>query len=280
MKLTQATSNTPVVTSSAVSRPGKGSPNFRRLRWWFVAALLPWALAGNSAESLAAVIAYDTASNNPPYVNNQTFIGLNGGTGFTAWTQAAGVATEAEVAFTNPEFVLFPSDTTRVEVRRSLVNTLAVGETFSILDFATQSGSGANDAGLELVVGGSVDAILEWDGDSWLWATFGTGSTGSGDSNISNTTLSSVSFTRTNTNAYSLTVSAGASSWITSGSFASASNTGLTAIYVSSQDGADVAFSTLQVVPEPSTYAMLFAGGMTAAGAAIRRRRRQAVSAS
>jgi hypothetical protein len=37
---------------------------------------------------------------------------------------------------------------------------------------------------------------------------------------------------------------------------------------------------SFQAVPEPSTYAMLFAGGMTAAGAAIRRRRRQAAPAS
>jgi hypothetical protein len=130
---------------------------------------------------------------------------------------------------------------------------------------------------LELVVGGSVDAVLEWDGNSWFWATFGAGSTGSGDSNISSTTLSSVSFTRTDTNAYSLTVSAGASNWIATGSFAS--STGLTEITVLSQNGSDVAFSTLQVVPEPSAYAMLFAGGLTAACAAVRRRRRQAALA-
>ena len=127
MKLTQATSKTPVVTSSAVSRPGKGSPEFRRLRWWFVAALLPWALAGNSAESLAAVIAYDTASDTSEYTVGSTFIGLDGGTGFTAWTQGAGTTTEAVVAFnTNTEFVLFPAATARVEVSRPLANTLAV----------------------------------------------------------------------------------------------------------------------------------------------------------
>lgn len=279
MKLTQATSKTPVVTSSAVSRPGKGSPNFRRLRWWLVAALLPWALAGNSAESLAAVIAYDTAAN---YADNATFIGEDGGTGFGNWVGVAGTDGQALVEFSSTRFVLNPTDgSNSVTVFRPLDIQLAVGETFSVLGFTVQSGSPTNAAALQFDVGSTGQGDLIWNtsANGWEWIAFQ--GTGSANTLITSEQLSSVSFTRTADNAYSLTVSAsGFTDFTTSGSFAGIS-TGITDMRVFAQSANNaVSFSTLQVVPEPSTYAMLFAGGLTAAGAAIRRRRRQAASAS
>jgi lipid-binding SYLF domain-containing protein len=53
----------------------------------------------------------------------------------------------------------------------------------------------------------------------------------------------------------------------------------ITEVGFRAENGATLEFNNLQVVPEPSTYAMLVAGGLTAFGAAVRRRRRQAALA-
>jgi hypothetical protein len=211
------------------------------------------------------------------YTANATFVGEDKGFGFGLWTLNQGQNGEAEAALTPQKFLLFPTATNTVEVRRALDSAIKEGETFSIIDFATQTGSTSGSAELTLNAGSSGTGILVWDGSNWAWSTVG--GTGDGTSTIASEVLSRIDYTRTGSATYTLKLTGtGGSDWTTSGSLSTSGNSGLSNFWVESNNGYDVAFTTLQVVPEPSTYAILVAGGLTAIGAAVRRRRRQAAS--
>jgi hypothetical protein len=260
--------------------PRDGPGHVRYCRWLGVLVLSLVATV-KSSETLAETIsAFDTGTN----YGSGTFIGQNGGSGFDSWLRipnSSGTQSSDAQAQEAAGTFLLTSGTTAapiaISVDRSFSGgSLAVGATCSILEFLTQTGSTAGAAGITLFLDGTNNAALSWNGTGWTWNL--PNGTGGGVSSLTDLALSRVDFTRTGLNSYSLTLTSASGSDSFSGSFGQ-TTAGIDSVVISANHGYSVDFTTLQVVPEPSTYAMLIVGGLTAVGAAVRRRRRQAASA-
>jgi hypothetical protein len=229
-----------------------------------VAAVVGWLSNGHVH---AAVIASDTASN---YTANANLSNLDGGFGYQPWQIFGSTTGTAVVNSTSTNFVATHTSGGSFLVSRDFDNPLGVGETSSILSFST-SGTGV---AIGWDVSTAIDLYFFWDGSRWVWSDRGSNT----NTNISSLTSLSMSFLRTGPSSYVATLSDGGTPFsVTATSTGSAGVVGH-AISISTPTSS-VTFNGLQVVPEPSTYAMLVAGGLTAFGAAGRRRRRQAALA-
>ncbi len=218
----------------------------------------------------AAIIAQDSASD-VAYTSGQSFIGLDGGTGFAAWSLEGG-STGTNTIAAGPVFSVTESGGTQIEATRPFDAALGVGETFSVL-MASTNANATSEAAILLFAGSFQQAVLYYDPSGWGFND-GTGGTTTNETGTSNLLFS---FTRTGATSYSMSFGGHSRTGNISGG--GNPTAAITEVGFRAQNGATLEFNNLQVVPEPSTCAMLFAGGMSAVGAAVRRRRRQAVSA-
>jgi hypothetical protein len=213
------------------------------------------------------LIASDNASNNPPYTaGGLNLININGGSGFQAWTAPPTDGT-AQIA-NGPVFEVKASGVTAFALIRPFTGTLNQGDTFSALLVSTDP-SNAFDAEIILYASGVQGPVVYWNGSEWGWSdgqtVFGA-STG-----VTSTSNIPFSYAVTSPTTYSMSFG----TYSTTGTL----DPGISEVGFRVANGTTMQVNSLQIVPEPSTYAMLLAGGMAAVGAAIRRRRRHAASA-
>lgn len=230
-----------------------------------VVAVVGWLSIGHVH---AAVIASDTASNYSPNVNLSN---LDGGFGYQPWQVFGSTTGTAVVNSTSTNFVATHTSGGSFIVSRDFDNTLGVGETSSILSFSTSTSGTGVAIGWD--VSSAIDLFFFWDGSRWVWSDRGNNT----NTNISSLTNLSMSFFRTGPSSYVATLSDGGTPFSVTAT--SSGSAGVVGYAIDISNLSSVTFNGLQVVPEPSTYAMLLAGGLTAFGAAFRRRRRQAALA-
>lgn len=229
-----------------------------------------------SATAKAAVIASDNAGNYPSSTTyTQASPPPNNGTGFT-WTAASNTTmTIATTGLTSLGSKYFSIPYRAEGSNAIMVNapgSLSIGDTFSVLLAATDSPTGFMGVGFSNI-------LLERSGGSSFWI-FST-NRGVTDSNttvqFAANTAVTYSLQRTSSSAYTLSLTDGTTSWSQSVTPSSPDSLGFDFYYnAGPTSGNELGFNNLQIqsVPEPSTYAMLIAGGLAMGGAAMRRRRR------
>jgi len=247
-------------------------------RW--VPLLVALVLGGLSQRALAQVtLASDNASNNPPY-SGSTFVGLDGGFGFQAWTssgQGNGGSYLGSTGLGSTSFGVYSGGNAgnSFNVYRKFENPLGLGEKFSVQFQPTSIDSGGS-VGVLLYVSGVQRGSFYFNGgeSNWGWND-GAGGT---NTNPGFSGAVQLGITRTGNNTFSLDLVQGGTQTI-SGTFTGGGNpvsSGIDEVgFFSYQQGAgqNFGFNNLQIVPEPSTYVMAaFAAAMCGLHAVRRRR--------
>ena len=270
-----------------------------------IAAFLPQvcalALLGICPQTASAqVIASDNAGNS---AYTTTFVGVDGGTGFAAWTAGTPGANSGTYLGTTglgaTTFGIYSGNTGSMSVYRKFDNALRLasggnpGDTFR-LDLGYTGVSSPNGRiGINLYSAGQWRLNFEFAGGDNVWRvkdnTGGSyeatnigwaGGTGWGDA-APDTLGSTLTFALTrggNANEYKLDISQGLATFSTGSAFYTAGS-GATSIdeveiYTNSQ-GADqnVGFNNLEIIPEPSSASLI---GLGLAGLVALRKTRKA----
>lgn len=232
--------------------------------------------------SLAASVFALTASDNSGNYSG-TFIGLNQGTGFNAWSGSAtggGGNYIGGSGLSASSFAIYSGGGVgnSYQATRPFSTAMNVGDNFTVQLGYTGVVNGG-EIGMNLFSGGSFRLGFKFIGGQSSWvlndggSDFSTGIPWGGGN--PGTTLN-YSFTRGTGNGYSINLSQGAQTY-NGNNYVSAS--GIMSIdsvqfYSSAQGGGEnLGFNNLQVIPEPSTYTLL---GLSAAAfvARVLRRRR------
>lgn len=224
-----------------------------------------------------------TASDNSGNYSG-TFIGLNQGTGFNAWSGSAtggGGNYIGASGLSASSWAIFSGGDAgnSYQATRPFSAAMSIGDIFTLQLGYTGVANGG-EIGINLFSGGSFRLGFKFIGGSSGWvindggSDFGSGISWAGGS--PGTTLN-YSVTRGTGNDYALNISQGAQSY-------TGNNTGTSGVmsidsvqFYSSAQGVseNVGFDNLSVtVPEPSTYALLALSGIAFGGYVIRRRRR------
>jgi hypothetical protein len=207
--------------------------------------------------------------------------GSNGGVGFGAWTLSTqtpdGGFAGSYIGGTgvgDPAFGIFAGDSTTalsIADRPFTGGALASGQTFSVKLGNTTDNFG--EIGFQFLSGQSVRWTLKHTSGQTAWQiNDGENDFGSGQNFVVNTPLT-LSFTYNGGNSYSYTFGNGVGENFTANNDLS----DLTGVRFYNRDqggGQNFGFNDLQVVPEPSTYALLALSGIAFGGYVIRRRRR------
>jgi hypothetical protein len=213
-----------------------------------------------------------------------TFIGLNNGTGFNAWTGsgtggggnyigASGLSASSWAIFSGG------ASGNSYEATRPFSTAMAVGDTFTAQLGYTSVQAGGGQIGINLFSGGAFRLGFKFFGGGSNWqlndggSDFVTGLTFAGGA--PGTTIN-FAFTRNAGNGYGLNISQGAQTYIDPTMTSTSGTMSIDSVqfYSAAQgDGNNLGFNNLSVVPEPSTYALL-ALGAAALGARVIRRRR------
>lgn len=246
--------------------------------------LLIAAVASIALSSGAFALEASDSSTNSTY-SGGTFIGLNGGTGFNAWT-GSGTGSGGNYiggsGLSASSWAIFSGGGAgnSYQATRPFSEAMAVGDTFSFQLGYTGVASGGGEIGINLFSGGSFRLGFKFLGGASEWvlndggSDFGTGISWAGGS--PGTTMN-YSLTRGTGNNYTINLSQGAQSY-NGTNFTAASGVmsiDSVQIYSSAQGGGEnVGFNNLNVVPEPSTYALLALSAAAFGAHVIRRRRR------
>lgn len=224
-----------------------------------------------------------TASDNSGNYST-TFIGLNQGTGFNAWTGSGtggGGNYIGGSGLSASSFAIYSGGSTgnSYQATRPFSTAMSVGDVFSVNLGNTGVDTGG-EIGINLFSGGNFRLGFKFIGgqNNWLindgGSDFSSGLTWQGGN--PGTTLA-FSFTRGAGNVYSINLVQGAESYNGNNYTSSSGEMSIDSVqfYSSAQGGGqNLGFNNLSVVPEPSTYALLGMSAMGMAGYMIRRRRR------
>jgi len=223
-----------------------------------------------------------TASDNSGNYSG-TFIGLNQGTGFNAWSGSAtggGGNYIGGSGLSASSWAIYSGGGAgnSYQATRPFSTAMSIGDIFT-LQLGYTGVSNGGEIGINLFSGGSFRLGFKFIGGSSGWVLNDGGSDfSSGISWAGGTPGATLnySFTRGTGNAYSLNISQGTQSY-------TGNNTGTSGImsidsvqfYSSAQGGGEnIGFNNLSVVPEPSTYALLALAAAGFGAHVIRRRRR------
>jgi len=260
-------------------------------------ALALLALAIEPQTITAQIIASDNATNSV-YTNN--FVGVDGGSGFQAWTAATptgggGSYLGSTGLAGTRTFGIYSGNTGSMSVYRKFDAPLLAGDTFS-LNLGYTSVNNGGTIGINLFSGGAWRLNFGFTGGQSLWRVADNSSVGagydatgigwaggtgwdgnSGTPDIPGTTLN-FAFTRGSAaNQYRVVISQGAQTFDTGPTFyttgAGSGNTNIDEIeiYTSNQGGdQNVGFNNLLIVPEPSSASLI---GLGIAGLLALRRR-------
>lgn len=245
--------------------------------------LLLAAVSSIALSSGALALEASDSSTNSTY-SGGTFIGLNGGTGFNAWTGSGtggGGNYIGGSGLSASSWAIFSGGAAgnSYQATRPFSTAMSVGDTFTMQLGYTGVATGG-EIGINLFSGANFRLGFKFIGGSSDWvlndggANFGTGISWAGGS--PGTTLN-YSFTRGTGNNYTINLSQGAQSYNGTNFTATSGIMDIdrVQIYSSAQGGgANVGFDNLQVVPEPSTYALLALSAAAFGAHVIRRRRR------
>jgi hypothetical protein len=218
----------------------------------------------------AAIIASDNAGNSP-YTNNNSFIGLDGGTGFQQWSAGGSGTGIILTSGGTPFFTLIPSGAPTFLASRPLDTSLGLGDTFSVAGIRSSSYTGpSNDIFFLFANSPTEYGRLDYSGSTngWLWSDTSSFSASTG---ITTPGPVTASFTRTGTNDYSFSLTDGSTTY-SSGSRSLGASTAVTFFDAGVLNSHSVEFQSLQVVPEPSAHATLFIGLALAGRMVVRRR--------
>lgn len=234
-----------------------------------------------SSGALAANLASDNASTNN-YPGGGWATGSNGGTGFGNWTLTStpsGGFAGSYIGGTpigDPSFGIFSggnTSATMLAFRPFTGGGLTAGQSFGVTIGHTPTINNPGQIGLSLMSGGNARWTLKFVGGGTEWQLNDGGSDfGAGQAYAANTPLT-LSFTYNGGSSYSYTFGTGSGNNFT----ASADISNLDGVqFFSVNQGADqnLGFNNLEVVPEPSTYALLALSGIAFGGYVMRRRRR------
>jgi len=278
------------------------SSNRQKLTGRFAALVIAFSgLAIDPQISTAQLIASDNAGN-PSYTT--AFVGVDGGTGFQAWTAATpsgggGNYLGATGLAGARTFGIYSGDAGTMNIYRKFDAALAAGQTFSLDLGYTGVNSGGGVIGINLYSGGTWRLNFEFAGGSSLWRVKDNNAAGAGydatgitwaggtgwDSNAATPELPGATlnfaFTRgSSLNQYKLDISQGTQSFTTGTTFYTTgtgsgdTNIDEIEIYsVNQGNNQNVGFNNLQIIPEPSSASLI---GLGAAGLLALRRIRKA----
>ncbi|MFN6016565.1 MAG: PEP-CTERM sorting domain-containing protein [Verrucomicrobiota bacterium] len=208
------------------------------------------------------------------------YIGLNGGTGFGAWSGSAtgngGSYMNSSGLSASTSWGIYAGGDTgnSYTVTRPFASALGIGETFT-MDFGYTDVATGGEIGINLFSGGAFRLGLKFIGGGSSWqlndggSDFSTGIPWAGGT--PGTTLK-YSFTRGNDNNYSINLLHGAGIYDGNNYTASSGNMSIDSVQIYSiaqGAGENVGFNNLAIVPEPSSLSLLALSGL----ALLRRRR-------
>ena len=235
-----------------------------------------------SAALSSGAFALEASDNSSNY--DATFIGLNQGTGFNAWTGSGtggGGNYIGGSGLSSSSFAIFSGGGSgnSFEATRPFSSAMNVGDTFSV-QFGYTGVANDGVIGINLFSDTAFRLGIKFTGGQSEWTLndggndFGIGIPWSGGN--PGTTLN-FSFTRGSENNYSINVSQGSDSFEGLNFTASSGVMSVNRVQFFTGDqggGENIGFDNLNVVPEPSTYALFVLGAAAMSGYVIRRRRR------
>lgn len=257
-----------------------------------LSAIAALGIVGMSESVHASNAAMDNAGNQPyfatpgPKTPAGWATGMNGGTGFGAWSLSASTTggyfvNSATVSNITPFFDIYDTSTTpnvntTSATRPFTGGSLAVGQSVSF-DFVLNGAAGGGHVGFSLVDSSS-NALFQFEQAGFSsvagYITDASGTTSGVGVPYNYQTLDTASFTLTSATTYNFDVNG---SLAHSGTISDTTGgiDGLTFFVSGAGGGSDVQFTDLAVsaVPAPSTFAVL-AGGLGLAALAARRRAR------
>jgi opacity protein-like surface antigen len=233
-----------------------------------------------SSGAFAATLANDNAANDA--YSDGWVTGDNGGSGFGSWILTSTSGGEGGFAGSfiggtgagDPAFGIFSGGNaaaTFTAFRPFTGGALTSGQGFNVTLGNTATING--EIGLSLMDGGTARWTLKFVGGGTDWQLNDGGSDfGAGQAYVANTPLS-FSFTYNGGSSYSYTFGTGSGDGFTASADISNIN-GVQFFSVNQGPDQNLGFNNLEVVPEPSTYALLALSGIAFGGYVIRRRRR------
>ena len=241
------------------------------------------AAAVMAAAFVSGAFALTASDNSGNYTTS--FIGLNGGTGFSAWTGSgtggggnfiggSGLSSSSWAVFSGGD------SGNSYQATRPFSTAMAVGDVLSLQLGYTGVANGGT-IGVNLFSGGNFRFGLKFTGGQSNWtlndgaSDFATGLTWQGGS--PGTTIN-FSFTRNAGNGYGINIVQGAQSYIDANMSGTSGTMSIDSVqfYSNAQGGGEnIGFNNLSVVPEPSTYALLALSAVALSGYAVRRRQRR-----
>ena len=256
---------------------GKRSGNWKILALSAMAAL---AVAGISQTTHAALVASDNAGNSV-YSIGQTFSGLNGGSGFGAWSvtnnSGGNFVSSDNRSGIMPWFDIYNPGGNQTTATRPLDSVLSSGETlsFDLVLNGLQSNSNAS-VGFFLAdsAGNGLFTFYQQGQSSTEGYVVDAGGTTSGIGVSYNyQTVDLMAFTLTSPTTYNFYVN---NALAHTGTISDATG-GIAQLNFFDNNGgsfSDVQFTNLSITstPLPATFALVLAGGIGLAGLAIRRR--------
>ncbi len=239
-------------------------------------------LGALAVTSFAAAPAADNAGNGP--YNDGWQDGDNGGIGFQPWALNTGGGGGHYIGASgvnqNPSFGLFSGTPSAgadfAAADRNFNSALLAGETFSLQLGVSNSVATGGSVGINLLNGANVVFTFKFDGGGSTWQLNDGGTDFGTTIPFSPNTTVSFSFTYNGADSYSVFITDGTNSYPGNNFMATSDISNITGFRAfSSEQGAgeNFGFNNLQVIPEPSSLALLAGPALLGAFIFVRRRR-------